>query len=100
MMASHTLLTTQVEQLHLKSSAHSQPAQKLSIDILKYPKLDRSQAGHIRYFHDLSAQADGEWHHMGTQEPGQEFLDALRYQHATMAMQQARRITIVFFLSR
>jgi hypothetical protein len=31
------------------------------------------------------SQIDGEWHYMGTQEPGQEFLDALRYQLATVA---------------
>jgi len=70
-----------VEQLHLKSSAQSQPAQKLSVDISKYLKLDKSQADHIRHFHNFSARADGEWHHMGTQELSQEILDA-RYQLA------------------
>ncbi|KFY48645.1 hypothetical protein V495_01158 [Pseudogymnoascus sp. VKM F-4514 (FW-929)] len=48
------------------------------------PKLDKLQAGHLRHFHNLSTQLDGEWRHMGTQEPAQEWLDALRYQLATM----------------
>ncbi|OBT64963.1 hypothetical protein VE03_05645 [Pseudogymnoascus sp. 23342-1-I1] len=50
----------------------------------KIPKLDQLQAGHIRHFHNLSAQLDGEWRHMGSQEPAQEWLDALRYQLATI----------------
>jgi hypothetical protein len=84
-MATQTLLTTQVEQLHLHSSAPGPPAQKLQLNMSNYPKLDKNQAGHVRHFHNLSSQLDGEWHHMGIQEPGQEFLDALRYQLATMA---------------
>ncbi|KAL5347915.1 hypothetical protein ACLOAV_007326 [Pseudogymnoascus australis] len=48
------------------------------------PKLDQLQAGHIRHFHNLSAQLGGEWRHMGSQEPAQEWLDALRYQLATI----------------
>ena len=54
------------------------------IDITQYPKLTREQAGHLRHFHNLASQIDGEWHHMGSQEPMQEFLDAYRYQLATM----------------
>ncbi|KAK0916229.1 hypothetical protein LTR02_000776 [Friedmanniomyces endolithicus] len=50
-----------------------------------YPSLTREQAGHLRHFHNLAAQLDGSWHHMGSQEPLQEFLDAYRYQLATMA---------------
>ncbi|USP77976.1 hypothetical protein yc1106_05250 [Curvularia clavata] len=50
-----------------------------------FPKLTKEQAGHIRHFHNLAFQPDGEWHHMGTQDPGQEWLDAYRYQLATMA---------------
>ncbi|RFU27562.1 hypothetical protein B7463_g8784, partial [Scytalidium lignicola] len=49
------------------------------------PKLDKLAAGHIRHFHNLASQPDGEWAHMGTQEPAQEWLDAYRYQLATMA---------------
>lgn len=48
------------------------------------PKLDELQAGHLRHFHNLSVQLDGEWTHMGIQDPAQEWLDALRYQLATM----------------
>ncbi|KAH0038758.1 hypothetical protein KCU78_g1428, partial [Aureobasidium melanogenum] len=57
----------------------------MNIDLTKYPKLTKEQLGHLRHIHNLVAQADGEWHHMGTQEPMQEFLDAYRYQLATMA---------------
>ncbi|KAK3117725.1 hypothetical protein LTR53_000654 [Teratosphaeriaceae sp. CCFEE 6253] len=55
------------------------------VDISTYPKLSPEQAGHLRHFHNLAAQLDGAWHHMGSQEPLQEFLDAYRYQLATMA---------------
>ncbi|KAM0446046.1 hypothetical protein ACHAO4_009491 [Trichoderma viride] len=48
-------------------------------------KLTREQAGHIRHIHNVVSQVDGEWRFMGTQEPGQEWLDAYRYQLATMA---------------
>jgi len=34
--------------------------------------------------HNLATQLHGEWAHMGAQEPGQEFLDAYRYQIAVM----------------
>ncbi|KAG9570109.1 hypothetical protein KCU61_g8314, partial [Aureobasidium melanogenum] len=57
----------------------------MDINLSKYPKLTKEQLGHLRHIHNLVAQADGEWHHMGTQEPMQEFLDAYRYQLATMA---------------
>ncbi|KAJ7148013.1 hypothetical protein C8R46DRAFT_1128885 [Mycena filopes] len=54
-------------------------------DLLKnQPKLTPCQAGHLRHFHNLATAPRGEWPHMGTQEPGQEWLDALRYQLATM----------------
>lgn len=47
--------------------------------------LDAKQAGHLRHFHNLVSQPDGEWHHFGTKEGHQEFDDATRYQLATMA---------------
>ncbi|KAJ1709552.1 hypothetical protein AFGD_001150 [Aspergillus flavus] len=62
-----------------------QPPQRLLLDISKIPKLDIKQAGHLRHFHNLAWQIDGEWRHMGTQEPAQEFLDAYRYQISSMA---------------
>lgn len=57
----------------------------MDVDLSRYPKLSKEQLGHLRHFHNLVSQVDGEWHHMGTQEPMQEFLDAYRYQLATMA---------------
>lgn len=58
---------------------------QLPLDLSTYPKLSGEQAGHLRHFHNLCSAADGNWPHMGSQEPGQEFLDAYRYQLATMA---------------
>ncbi|KAF9873017.1 hypothetical protein CkaCkLH20_09527 [Colletotrichum karsti] len=58
---------------------------RLQIDLSKYEKLDRLQAGHLRHIHNLASLPDGEWHHMGSQEPQQEFLDAFRYQLAQMS---------------
>jgi Linalool dehydratase/isomerase len=49
------------------------------------PKLSKEQAGHLRHFYNLASQIDGEWRHMGGQDPGQEWLDAYRYQLATAA---------------
>ncbi|KAK2783107.1 Oligosaccharide translocation protein rft1 [Onygenales sp. PD_12] len=57
----------------------------LPIDLSRFPKLSLEQAGHLRHFHNISTALDGEWPHMGTQEPDQAFLDAYRYQLATMA---------------
>jgi hypothetical protein len=50
-----------------------------------FEKLSPEQAGHMRHFHNLASQLDGEWSLMGSQEPGQEWLDGYRYQLATMA---------------
>lgn len=57
----------------------------LKLDLSRYPKLTREQAGHLRHFWNTSTSLDGEWPHMGTQEPDQAFLDGFRYQLATMA---------------
>ena len=57
----------------------------LPLDISEYQKLTREQAGHLRHFYNLVSAPDGDWPHMGSQEPAQEFLDAYRYQLATMA---------------
>ncbi|KAJ6452521.1 hypothetical protein C8R47DRAFT_1181331 [Mycena vitilis] len=48
-------------------------------------KLSLQQAGHLRHFHNLATCPPGEWPHMGTQAPGQEWLDALRYPLSAMA---------------
>ena len=47
--------------------------------------LDDAQAAHIRHILNLAAMPDGEWRHMGSSDPGQEWLDAYRYQLAFMA---------------
>ncbi|KAH6842206.1 Rft protein-domain-containing protein [Chaetomium sp. MPI-CAGE-AT-0009] len=57
----------------------------LDLDLSRFPKLSREQAGHVRHFWNISTSMDGEWPHMGTQDPDQAFLDAYRYQLATMA---------------
>ncbi|GAB1215296.1 hypothetical protein ATERTT37_004482 [Aspergillus terreus] len=57
----------------------------LDLDLSRYPKLSREQAGHLRHIHNLVSQPDGSWHHMGPLEPMQEFLDAYRYQLAVMS---------------
>lgn len=56
----------------------------LPLDLTRYQKLTPLQVGHLRHFYNLANQPDGQWHHMGSQEPAQEFLDAYRYQLATM----------------
>ncbi|OCT49381.1 hypothetical protein CLCR_04700 [Cladophialophora carrionii] len=61
------------------------PPETLPLDLSKYPKLSPAQVGHLRHFHNLAFQPDGEWSKMGAQEPLQEFLDAYRFQLATMA---------------
>lgn len=62
-----------------------QPSARLSLDISRYSKLDAAQAGHLRHFHNLTTQIDGEWHHMAGFDPHQEQFDAYRYQLAVMA---------------
>ncbi|ETS74733.1 hypothetical protein PFICI_13217 [Pestalotiopsis fici W106-1] len=57
----------------------------LDPDVLsRVPKLSPAQAGHLRHFHNLAGQLDGDWHHMGSCDPGQEVFGAYRYQLATM----------------
>lgn len=68
-----------------KMKYHSGLPKNLPVDFLaRQAKLSREQAGHLRHFHNLATQRDGEWGVMGSQEPGQEWLDAYRYQIATM----------------
>lgn len=47
--------------------------------------LDDLQLGHLRHIQNLAAMPHGEWRHMGSWDPGQEWLDAYRYQLAFMA---------------
>jgi hypothetical protein len=58
---------------------------RLNKAFISLPKLTREQCGHIRHFHNLASQLDGDWAFFGTQEPGQEWDTAYRYQLATMA---------------
>ncbi|KAL3489613.1 hypothetical protein BJX62DRAFT_252511 [Aspergillus germanicus] len=48
--------------------------------LTKYTPLSRQQAGHLRHIHNLATQRPGIWGVMGTQKPGQEWVDAYRYQ--------------------
>lgn len=57
---------------------------QLPIDVSVFPKLTEEQVGHLRHFYNIASALDGDWPHMGTQDPEQAFLDAYRYQLATM----------------
>ncbi|KAK5690844.1 hypothetical protein LTR97_012005 [Elasticomyces elasticus] len=61
------------------------PPSVLSLDLFKYPKLDAKQAGHLRHYHNLVSQPDGDWSHFDASDGHEEFDDARRYQLATMA---------------
>ncbi|KIW42237.1 uncharacterized protein PV06_05801 [Exophiala oligosperma] len=76
-MTTTTTSTTTTNTLTIKA----QPP----VEVSKYPKLDAKQAGHLRHFHNLVSQIDGEWNHFGSLEAQQEWDDAYRYQLATMA---------------
>ncbi|KAI9729547.1 MAG: hypothetical protein M1834_006743 [Cirrosporium novae-zelandiae] len=85
-MAAATAETQPAMSLRLSPTNNSNKniPQTLPFSLDSYPKLSREQAGHLRHFHNLATQIDGEWRHMGIQDPGHEFLDAYRYQLATM----------------
>ena len=70
--------------LNIKASGHHGFPNKLDEKYSDSAKLSREQCGHIRHFHNLASQLDGEWSLMGTQEPGQEWDTAYRYQIASM----------------
>lgn len=73
-----------INSITLKGTADELPQNVLErIDAL--PKLSLEQAGHLRHFHNPASQLDGDWSYFGCQEPGQEWLDAIRYQLDTMA---------------
>lgn len=59
---------------------------KECVDVIsKLPKLTREQCGHIRHFHNLASQPDGDWSFMGGAS-GQDHDDgSYRYQLAFMA---------------
>lgn len=78
-----TKTTTAKTALHL--TADGRLPQNLGNKFKNYAKLSRAQAGHLRHFHNLASQADGEWALMGHQDPGQEWETSYRYQLAIMA---------------
>lgn len=45
-------------------------AQKLDERYTRTFKLTTEQCGHLRHFHNLASQIDGEWSLVGSQEPG------------------------------
>ncbi|MDQ0745831.1 hypothetical protein QF034_000062 [Streptomyces africanus] len=57
----------------------------VGVDLSGVPQLDDLQLGHLRHFENLSLLPDGEWRHMGGIDPGQEAMDAYRYQLAYLA---------------
>lgn len=56
----------------------------LPFSLSNVSKLSPEQAGHLRHFHNLASQRDGDWNHMGAEDPGQEDYEAYRYQIANM----------------
>lgn len=58
---------------------------RLNEDFKLPPKLSHEQCGHIRHIHNLASQIDGEWALMASEEPGQEWDFARRYQLGHMA---------------
>ena len=52
--------------------------------IKDFPKLSRLQCGHLRHFYNLASTIDGDWGLLGSQEPGQEWDTAYRYQLSAM----------------
>ncbi|KAF2843839.1 hypothetical protein T440DRAFT_411307, partial [Plenodomus tracheiphilus IPT5] len=79
------MATQEKIQTHQHGCAKDFPQQLDPRSFGSLKKLTREQAGHLRHFHNLAAQADGQWAHMGSQFSDQEWLDGYRYQLATMA---------------
>ncbi|KAI9034062.1 hypothetical protein DFJ74DRAFT_700453 [Hyaloraphidium curvatum] len=66
------------------ASSHSIDPASYSAMLDAAPALDAKQRAHLRHFYNLATAADGVWDTMGAQDPGQEWLDAYRYQLAEM----------------
>ena len=66
------------------TSLRSSLPQQLDGDFALPPALSREQCGHIMHIHNLASHIYGDWAFMGTQEPGQEYDVAFRYQLAHM----------------
>lgn len=85
MSTTTTLTRSSPRTLQLQGESEVFPKKRDPEFLYPLPKLDAAQAAHLRHFHNLATQKDGQWNHMGSQEPGQEWNDAYRYQLATMA---------------
>lgn len=83
--ASDTMIVALVGENKTQDNIAKLPKDLGSNFLEPFAKLSSEQAGYLRHFHNLATQQDGEWIHMGSQEPGQEWVDAYRYQLATMA---------------
>lgn len=53
------------------------------------PPLDPKQRAHLRHFYNIASAHDGVWDTMGCMDPGNEWLDALRYQLAEITYASA-----------
>ena len=53
-------------------------------EISKLPKLTREQCGHLRHFHNLASQPDGDWSFMGGKSGQEHDEGSYRYQLAFM----------------
>ncbi|MCJ1478617.1 hypothetical protein MMC13_007298 [Lambiella insularis] len=83
-MSTTTQTHTTYDQPSLQLAAETLPSQ-FDEAFKGISKLTREQCGHVRHFHNLASQADGDWAFMGAEEPGQEWDTALRYQLSAMA---------------
>ncbi|KEF59604.1 uncharacterized protein A1O9_04450 [Exophiala aquamarina CBS 119918] len=71
------------ETIAMQQTLATGPA-SLPFSLSNISKLSREQAGHLRHFHNLASQKDGQWNYMGAEDPGQEDYEAYRYQIANM----------------
>jgi hypothetical protein len=89
-MSQTTLQTTSTRTVRVVSSGHQEreqlmePHQRLNLDLHNYPKLSKEQCGHLRHFHNLATTRNGDFAFMGSQEAGQEWETAYRYQFSAM----------------
>ena len=58
-----TMVETLPAQAPQKITVHSAFPSTLPSSAITLPLLDRQQAGHLRHFHNLASQLDGEWAH-------------------------------------
>ena len=76
--------TVELPAINLELKTSTSLPDKLHKSFDNFPKLSKEQCGHLRHFYNIASKPDGEWGLMGSQEPGQEWDTAFRYQLATM----------------